>query len=231
MVALALTGGVGVAAVLQQRGVAATADPDRAALVASTRASGDYVRGYTHLAEALPNAKDVRGHAVHDSVVLGTVSGVEDGAGYDELGRPGTAGHPGARVVAFDDPTADWRTLQVTLAVTETLGGTSTSTLALSWPIGGSTAVGQDATAIGRALRDLGTVVVLSAANPTGPEFLGITRQIPEPAVGLLTVAADGTLGFPFAEEGFDAAAFTDGVDTLDELRSAAALPDWTRPG
>ena len=234
-VALGLAGGSVAFAVDRAGGAASDPVADRAALASNaTGTAGSYSRGYSHLAEALPNAKDRDGRAVHDSVVVGTVTAVKDGVGYDETGKMPTAGHPGARVTLYDDPLADWRTLAVTVDIEEAISGQKSSQLVLSWPLMGNSARGEDKGAIERALKDLGRVVVFSTARPAGPEYLGIARDIPDRPTGIAVVASDGSLSFPFLGTGSAAQleenSFMAGVDTLPELRSEAAKPAWQRP-
>jgi hypothetical protein len=234
-VALGLAGG-SVAFAVDRSGQAAS-DPaaDRAALAANAHSSvGSFFRGYTRVTEALPNAKDRDGRSVNDSVVVGTVTAVADGAGYDETGKMPIAGHPGARVTSFDDPLADWRTLAVTVDVGEAVAGPRSSQLVLSWPLMGNSARGDDKEEIGRALKSLGRIVVFSTARPAAPEYLGIARDIPDRPYGVAVVASDGSLSFPFIGTGgaaeVEEKALMGGVDTLPELRAEAAKPAWQRP-
>lgn len=206
---------------------------DRKVLAASIQASpGSFLRGYTRLVETLPNAKWPDGTSVNDSAVVGTVTSATARAGYDESGRPGTAGHAGARVTSFDDPLADWRTLNVTVDVEETLAGQKSSQLVFSWPLMGNSLNGEDQAAVERTLKGLGRIVVLSTARPAGPEYLGISREVPDRPYGIVAVAADGSLSLPLA--GGDtapqpqAATFLGSVDTLAELRDETAKPTWT---
>jgi len=204
---------------------------DRAALVESiSDRTGTFFRPYSRLAETLPNAKASDGSSVADSVVVGVVSAVTNSAGFVESGRAPTSGNPSARRTAFDDPLASWRTLRVTIDVKEVVAGPAVGTLSLDWPILGSSGRGDDGAAIGRALKELGTVLVMSHAQPTGPEYLGLVRKIADPAYGLGVVATDGSLSFPLVEGGqADAMAFMGDIDTLGELRSAADKPSWIR--
>lgn len=235
-VALCMAGGAVAFAAVDRSGQAAS-DPaaDRAALAANTtHAAGSFSPGYSRLTEALPNAKFRDGQSVHDSVVVGTVAAVTDGAGYDETGKMPTAGRPGASVTSFDDPLADWRTLSVTVDVEEAVAGQKASQLVLSWPLMGNSARGEDKEAIQRALKGLGRIVVFSTARPAAPEYLGIARDIPDRQYGIGVVASDGSLSFPFIGTGSEAQpdenTFMGSVDTLSELRAEAAKPAWQRP-
>lgn len=210
---------------------------DRAALVKHLTAHpvGTTLRSYQRLVDTLPNAKAADGSSLTDSLVVGVVAAVANGSGFDESGRPPSASSPSARVVRFDDPDADWRTLKVTLRVDEVLAGPAARQLELDWPVMGNASQGEDATAIARGLKGLGTLAVLSLATPAGPEYLGLRRQVPDRQYGIALVGKDGALSFPFINgtEGaaVDARTYMGGVDTLPELRSAAAKPAWTRSG
>lgn len=209
---------------------------DRAALERNIRVGGggSFARPYSRLVEMLPNAKDRQGSSISDSVVLGVVDSVRDGAGYVESGQAPTAGHPGARVTTFNDPLADWRSIQVVVAVKETIAGQPTDELVISWPLMGNSLRGDEKEAVARALKALGEVVVFSTTRPSGPEFLGIGREIPDREYGIAVLGDDGGLRFPFIGEGASGAAkaseFAGDLDTLAALRTAAKKPTWTRP-
>ena len=192
------------------------------------RTAGGYHRPYTRLAEMLPNAV-VAGETsgATDSVVVGTIRSAVEEAGFIESGQPSTAGAPGATRTTFDDPKADWRTLRVTVAVEEVLAGERVEQLVLDWSLRGNNDNGEDAAAVARELKALGRVVLLSKALPAGPEFLGMRRTLPDPPLGVAVVGADESLAFPFAD--VTAAAFLDGIDTVEELRAQAQKPTWTR--
>jgi hypothetical protein len=165
---------------------------------------------------------------VTDSVVIGRVVRTEPAHGM--LGEPLVAGEDvRSRVVAFDDPRAAWRVLSVTVQVTETLAGTPADELVLDWTLLGPSDGGQDARVVGKAFEDLGTLVVLSKAAPTRPEFVPGRSPLPS-GYGIGRVAADGGLDFPLIapNEGPSAAAFQDGIDTLSELRDEARKPTKT---
>jgi hypothetical protein len=237
--ALVVVASATVAGIVLTHGAGSAPDPaaDRAALLRNVGDNpGAFVRDYTRLADMLPNVKDASGGVASDSVVVGRVTAVAEEAGYVILNLPGTgvSGSPGARVTSFDDPSADWRTINITVAVEETLAGAKVSTVHLSWPALGSTAKGQDAAAIGRALQALGRVVIVSKALPAKPEYLGVDREIPDKEAGIIQVAPGGALSLPLAAgtggEGgsVDTTSFLAGLDTLDELRAQAAEPSRT---
>lgn len=165
---------------------------------------------------------------VTDSAVVGRVTRTAPGRGM--LGEPLVAGEDvRTRVVPFDDPRAAWRVLSVTVAVSETLAGTPVDELVLDWYLSGSSERGDDARVVGQALRDLGTVVVMSKPWPEGPEFVP-GRAALELGYGVGRVAADGALDFPLIapNEAPPAAAFQDGIDTLSDLRDEARQPPRT---
>jgi hypothetical protein len=191
-------------------------------------AGASMMRHWSTLTDVLPNVTytyDGHEQRVTDSVVVGRVTRTEPARGY--LGQPLVEGEDGrSRIVAFDDPRAQWRDLSVTVDVSETLAGDPVNELVLDWPIMGSSQRGEDADAVGQALKDLGTLVVLSKASPDGPEFV-TERTTLELGYGIGVVAADNALNFPLiaADEPLQAAAFQDGIDTLAELRAEARKP------
>jgi len=227
-------------AVLGHSGRSADPRADLAALRASVRTASALGPGApARLIDILPNVtKDVDGSTSTDSVVVGTISSVVGEAGYEERYIPNTPrlGHPGARVTGFDDPQADWRTLRLTIDVEETLAGPRAERLEVSWSLGGNNHDGDDADAIGRALKALGRVVVLSTAQSSDPAYLGIKRNVPGRESCLLQVAADGTLTAPLAGGSHyetpipDPAAFLEGAETLDKLRAQVAKPKRPYP-
>jgi hypothetical protein len=193
------------------------------------------VRHWKTLRDVLPNvtyAYDGDGQQsrerVTDSAVVGRVIRTAPARGM--LGEPLIAGEDvRTRVVPFDDPRASWRVLSVTVEVSEVLAGPPVDELVLDWGLNGSSERGEDARVVGQALRDLGTVVVMSKAWPDGPEFVP-GRAALALGYGVGRVAADGTLDFPLIapNEAPPAAAFQDGIDTLSELRDEARRPPRT---
>ena len=213
------------------------ADPQadsRALRANATAGAASFAGDFPALADMLPNAKLPDGTSTTDAVVVGTITAVVPEAGYDELYIPNAPapGKPGARVTTFDDPLADWRTLRVTVDVEEMLSGQQTQQLNVSWSLLGSSTKGEDAAAIGRALKALGRVVILTTSHTSDPANLGITRDVQGKEGCVIKVAPDGTLSLPLAggsEEGariVDPAAYLSDVRTLDQLRAQAAKPD-----
>lgn len=196
---------------------------------------GSSVRPWSTLRGVLPNvdyAYDSAGRQMReqitDSVVVGRVVRTEPA--YGMRGEPLVAGEDvRTRVVAFDDPRAAWRVLSVTVEVSETVAGAPADELVLQWTVLGPSDRGQDARAVGRALEDLGTLVVLSKASPSSPEFVP-GRTALSSGYGIGRVAADGGLDFPLIgpQEGPAAAAFMDSITTLPELRARAHEPTTT---
>lgn len=213
---------------------------DRAALVSALMPpdGADTFRPYERLADMLPNVGHVSRLApksppyyVTDSVVRGrAVDIVEDGA-FVETGVAATEGRPGAKPTDYDDPSADWRTLEVSVDVSEVLAGAQTSRLTFTLPLLGSSASGQDGTAVARALFDLGELVVFSRQNPGGPEYVGIARQLPDPPFGLAQVDERDNISFPLAGQqgGKTSTQFSAGVNTLSDLRAEVGRPGRTK--
>lgn len=220
---------------------ATRADADRD-LLHSVFDDGPYTywRAYDRLADFLPNVRHTsaqqpsQSERPTDSVVLAVVTESEEGAGFIESGTPPTSGQPGARATSYSDPVAHWRTLRVTLAVKEVLAGPATNAITIDLPLKGNARDGDDGVAVERALRELGTVVVLSKELPDRPEYLGMRRVLPDAPFGIATVDDQGALAFPFIAEGVGpnaAEEFMAGLDTLEELRAQARQPDRTVRG
>lgn len=193
------------------------------------------VRPWSTLRGVLPNveyAYDSGGRQMReqitDSVVVGRVVRTEPA--YGMRGEPLVAGEDvRSRVVAFDDPRAAWRVLSVTVEVSETVAGTPAEELVLDWTVPGPSDRGPDAVIVGRALEELGTLVVLSKASPDRPEFVPGRAPLSS-GYGVGRVAADGRLDFPLigSQEGLSGAAFMGSITTLPELRAEAQEPTST---
>lgn len=213
-------------------GPESTVAADAVQVLRADSSTGGSGRFWSTLRGVLPNSYDSAGRQmqeqVTDSVVVGRV--VRSDPGYGMLGEPLVAGEDvRTRMVAFDDPRAAWRILSVTVKVSETLAGAPAEELVLDWTILGPSQRGQDARTVGQALEDLETIVVLSKASPSRPEFVP-GRSPLSSGYGIARVAAEGGLDFPLIvpEEGPTAAAFQDGIDTLSELRAEAQKPTKT---
>jgi hypothetical protein len=204
-------------------------------LRADTDLTASVSRPWKTLRDVLPNVTysyDTPGQQpamerVTDSVVMGRVIRTEPARGM--LGEPLTAGEDvRTRVVAFDDPRAAWRVLSVTFQVTETLGGSPADELLLDWYMGPARG-GTDVRTVEQALKDLGSIVVLSKAFPDAPEFVPGRGPLPA-GYGIGRVADDGSLDFPLvdADDSPRSRIFQDGIDTLDELRAEARKPART---
>lgn len=214
-----------------------TPECDRTAI---TRALGESVGDVAFhpqdLAESLPNVRHAfdadpdAGQPLSDSVVLGRVVEVVRHRGFIESGHAGTAGRPGAMATAYEDPAADWRTVRLTIKVTEVLAGPASAELAIDFGLMGSVASGEDDRHVECTFEELGEVVAITRANPSGPEFLDIPRQLADEPFGLATVDPDGRLAFPFAPGGPDRTSeeFAGGVDTIEKLRRVVRQPTRT---
>jgi hypothetical protein len=205
------------------------------ALRAEASAGASYARPWTTLRDVLPHvtyasvtAGQQSRERITDSAVVGRVVSTDEAHGM--LGEPLVAGEDvRSRVVAFDDDRAAWRVLSVTLQVSETLAGPPVDELVVDWYLRGPDDGGDDAGTASRALRDLGTIVLLSKAHPDRPEFVPGRAAVPM-GYGVGRVASDGTLSFPLIapDESPSAEVFLDGVDTLTELRTEARTPPRT---
>lgn len=181
------------------------------------------------LTDMLPNVRHAwreppgqPGHAVSDSVVRGRIVDVEAHAGFIESGSGSTAGRPGASFTAYDDPAAHWRAVRVKVEVAETLAGSPAADLEVYLSMLGHAERDNEVQTMEQTLKDLGEIIVITRRNPSGPEFLGIKRDLVDKSFGLLTVDESGKLALPFADqdEGPGPETFMEGVDTLDELRA-----------
>jgi hypothetical protein len=239
--ALAVLAAVAVAPLAVNAGGASGPEPARTADAVQVLRAGGAADGggsgryWSTLRGVLPNVTytyDSAGRQmreqVTDSAVVGRVIAAEPARGM--LPEPLKAGDDvRTRVVAFDDPRAAWRVLSVTVEVSETLAGRPVGELELDWVVLGSSQRGEDAEAVERALKDLGTLVVLSKASPSRPEFVP-GRSALSSGYGIGRVGSDGRLDFPLIsqQEAPSAAAFQEDLDTLDELRAEASKPTRT---
>lgn len=173
--------------------------------------AGAVYRPYETLAQMVAGGRTV------DSVVVGTIT-TRAGRGFDETGEAPTEGAPSSKVVDFDDPAADWRDLEATVQAEQTLLGDAVGSVVVDWTLMGNSDTGEDAQEIGRCLEELGRVLILSWATPTGPEWHGGARVLPDPPCSVATVDPSGRLDFVFAP---DAAAFVQDLDTVAKLRRA----------
>lgn len=200
--------------------------------LSALRKNVDPTVGSTHqaartLVDMLPNAKAADGTSLSDSVIVGQLADVSPGDGFVESGEGPTTGRPSATRTSFSDAQASWRTLRLTFSVSSVVAGPRFASVEIDWPLLGSARQGEDAERIGQELRSLGRVLVISQAVPSGAEYAGLKRQIPDRQHGLGVVGSDGSISFPLiaGDSGTTAAAWAGGVDTLAELRTAAASP------
>jgi hypothetical protein len=199
-------------------------DEARARLVElAHREAGSYYAPYRELAEVLPNVRWRRDdggapEAASDLVVLGRIVAVDEGAAFDERGGPAPEG-PGAREVAFDDETADWRTLELEVEVDRTIAGDDVDRVRAGFPVLGSTA---DARTAAAGLRTFGQVVLfLAEGSPVyayDPTLLAVVHR------GQLIATVDdaGRLALPLME----IPRFQGRVRTVADLESEARRPE-----
>lgn len=204
------------------RATSSPTDGDRRALSNNINPdlAGAFLRSYSTLAEMLAGASDSPGAA--DAVTVGRITEVAPGNGYIDQVSPLTQGGSGPKVVDFDSSEANWRTLHVTVAVEESLGGESMQSLILDWRIFGSSRDGEDWKAISRALLGSGKVMVMSKQLPDSPEFGGLRRILTDPPYQFAQLDDVGRITFPYIEddgEGPSGPEFLGNIKALSDVR------------
>jgi hypothetical protein len=144
------------------------------------------------------------------SIVLGTVVGVEKGAAQ---GPPQDEDNPeaGGRL-PFDTPDASWKSVNITVDVTEVLVGDAAETIRVGLALPGSA----DFERIKADILDLGTVVLPIYRSPVfdyDDELHGIWRD----GSLLLVVDKAGRLSAPYFEANPEP--LLDNTPTLDQLK------------
>lgn len=148
-------------------------------------------------------------------VVVGTVDAIEPGAAY-------VAGQdsPGGIEVPFDDPDALWRLMIASLDVERSVGSLpDAGAVRVVLPIGGDV----DPASFSRDVEAMGTVIAV-LDRPGAFEVDPSAHPVHWDGVFLAPVDADGS--FTFAALGDSAEEFQAGLDTVDEVMTAAHGPE-----
>ncbi len=175
---------------------------------------------YRHLDELLPNvsfrAPSGREIRAVRAAVVGRIVDTAEGAGYVD-------GETRSRLVPFDAPGADWRSVKLKIDVDEVLGGDPLEIDDSIW-VGFSIGTRTDATTFRKGMRNLGTVVMF--LDPPGFFRDDRTAYIVHEG-GALTGRVDstGVITFPMREE---QPGFMGSIRTLADLRAAASAPRRT---
>ena len=200
--------------------VAAVMSADRAYLISrmhQREQMADMVRTYVSYAETMPNIMTANGTQLSKSVVVGHVTRVEKGIGYDPKG-------PGLTPVDFDDSRAQWMSAYAHVAVDSVVAGPdpgSVVTVRLSvYP-------NEHYDKLAAGLKDLGSVVLPLAYD--SHKYEPGHHQVVDESLMFATVDADGTLDLPFTSDRALGARMLAGTPTLAALRAAAARPVTTR--
>ncbi|WP_300679910.1 hypothetical protein [Nocardioides sp.] len=179
--------------------------------------------GPATLREALPNhpGEYTKGSSTikvkfSEDVVEGTVSSVtrDEAVIYDDTHLVND--EPQAKIVDWDDPRADERTLMVTLRDVRSLS-TDTVLPSVTFRIG--VLVGSDPDQFADSVTSLRKVVVLLERRPDGRhqgEWMSALG-----AAGIGVVSSDDSVHFPGM--GTHEASFTNGINTVTELRHEAS--------
>lgn len=159
--------------------------------------------------------------AYSDSVVVGKVIAVGPGSGF--IVPEGDKGVDQA--IDYDDPSADWRTVHLTVEVSEALGqATGTDSVSVGMVASPSTSTEGVAEAmVGRTF-----VFFLLEESPLF-SYDAEVMEIVSGARTLIEVSDSGELTAPILLEGeggvSDETAFLGGLRTLSDLRAAASRP------
>ncbi len=176
------------------------------------------LRPFANISQALPTTvlerPDGTRESVLTAVVVGTIESVDDGRAFVD-------GERGSSEVPFSAPEADWRTLHLQVEVAEGISSPRVAKrVTVGLAIGGRTDVARmrsDLAALGRVLLPLTSGGAVFAYDPA-------LLSIAEDGQLLGLVGPDDRIELP-ALDPEEEERFLAGVDTLNELRAAAAGP------
>lgn len=176
------------------------------------------IRLYRSVDELLPNVRfgvdDEPAKPITEMVVVGRITRVEPGRGFVVDG----ADAPGGRVVDFSDPTALWRTLHLTVSVTERLGTEPPPpTITVGLAVDGGVNVGL----MVEGLLTLGRVVMFLERSPVLAYDASLFAILEDGAL-LATLDPDGRISLP-AAPAEEAAELLGSSTTLAALRQKVA--------
>jgi hypothetical protein len=172
---------------------------------------------YDTLEELLPQVvyrgPSGEGKPLTTAVVRGAIIDVDPGRAFVD-------GERGSREVAFDDRSADWRTIHLAVEVDEVIGGAVPKRLVVGLSIGG----GADPDEIGKGIQTLGSVVLFLGQPTAVFDYDPSVFAMVEGGALLATVSPDGRLHLP-VKSTEEEAALLGRTGTLEQLRTAAAAP------
>lgn len=199
---------------------------------------GSTAQPYTHLRDLLPNVRygsqvqPTSSTAVTDHVALGTLTRVEEGAGFVETGTPPVTGRAGATTTSHGDPAAHWRSVVAFFAVERVLSGAPVQELAVSIPLMDNAERGLSAAAAAEQLSAPGRLLLLTKQLPTGVEHLGLGRVFPDLPFTLGAISDGDSLAFPLltgADGQPRSETFAGALATLADLEAALREPTVVR--
>jgi hypothetical protein len=176
---------------------------------------------YDTVDELLPNVsyRPPSGEAgpITDAVVIGRIVDTSVGRAFVNGDRRSTP-------VAFDDASADWKTLHLVVDVSDTIGGPAHDRIRVGLAIDGAT----DAEMVGDGLRGLGTVLLFLQHRPN-PVFDYDPALFTDIEGGglLATVDDAGRIRLPMKSQA-EEAALLGSVRTVADLKAAGARPART---
>lgn len=200
------------------------------------RVIDEHVSARSELGFRLPGPVDTLGEALprmvyrtsygefrgSEALLVGEVSSVSPGRAFylDTTAQPEIETE-----IPWDDPRAEWRTFHLTVRVHETLGRAPGSPLIGSeLVVGVATSSATDMGELAAAYTSAGRMVWPLIHSPVfdyDPTVLGIVND----GAFLTFVNDNGNLD-PAAKEGEPSRSFLSGVETLSQLRRAAAMPE-----
>lgn len=147
--------------------------------------------------------------SLSNRVIVGSITDVERGVGFRATGEDGQ----GSEMLDFDDPTAMWKTIHLTVEVSKLLAGESSKNPIM---VGISLSGGNDFDTIAKALLATDSVVLALEEGSPVFEYDSEVQAIVWDATTMVSVYGN-SLDAP-ALEGEDEKEFLGGATTLEEL-------------
>lgn len=184
--------------------------------------------GYSSYWHLLPNVSTRRPGGsvapISNRFVVGTVSNVSEGKAYRASGK-------GQQELRFADPSADWRTVHMTVAVEEEVGTKQALGKSATVHVGLAISGSSDALRIMSGLESTGRVALpLLRKSPVfsyNPRLLAIA----EDGMLLATVDATGKLSLPFQSNSGRARSLLSESPTLADLKARGLAGPLTDDG